>query len=103
MEGQPTPRHERDYRSERATEWCHCVSVVLGLRGVEVTRQVPMTQEQYDALNENIIPSLMRADMTEMATQMMGLALAFKWAGEPVQELPENVVSLDTHIGSRGA
>jgi len=68
-----------------------------------VTRQVPMTQEQYDALNEHIIPSLMRADLTEMATHMMGLALAYKWAGEPVQELPDNVVSLEQHSRRVGA
>ena len=68
-----------------------------------MNRQVPMTQEQYDALNEHIIPSLMRADLTEMATQMMGLALAFKWAGEPVEELPANVVSLEQHSRRVGA
>ena len=62
-----------------------------------------MTQKQYDALNEHIIPSLMRADLTEMATQMMGLALAFKWAAEPVEELPANVVSLEQHSRRVGA
>jgi len=60
-------------------------------------RMVPMTQEQYDALNEHVIPSLMRADLTEMATHLMGLALAFKWADEPVEPLPENVIQFDTY------
>lgn len=60
-------------------------------------RMVPMTQEQYDVLNEHVIPSLMRADLTEMASQMMALALAYKWATEPVTELPANVVQMDTY------
>ena len=58
-------------------------------------RMVPMSQEQYDVLNEHIIPSLMRAELTEMASQMMTLALAYKWASEPVVPLPENVVQLE--------
>jgi hypothetical protein len=60
-------------------------------------RMVPMSQAQYDALNEHIVPSLMRADLTEMATQMMTLALAYKWAGEPVPALPSNVVQFDSY------
>jgi hypothetical protein len=60
-------------------------------------RTVPMTEEQYDALNEHIIPSLMRAELTEMATHMMGLTLAYKWASEPVEPLPENVVEIDRY------
>ena len=58
-------------------------------------RMVPMSQEQYDARNDHIIPSLMRAELTEMASQMMTLALAYKWADEPVAPLPDNVVALD--------
>jgi len=57
-----------------------------------MNRMVPMSQEQYDVLNEHIIPSLMRADLTEMASQMMTLTLAYKWADEPVAPLPDNVV-----------
>ena len=60
-------------------------------------RMVPMTQEQYDALNDHVIPSLMRAELTEMATQMMALTLAFKWADEPLEPLPENVIQLDSY------
>ena len=60
-------------------------------------RQVPMTQEQYDVLNDHVIPSLMRAELTEMATQMMALTLAFKWADEPLVQLADNVVVLDSY------
>ena len=60
-----------------------------------MNRMVPMSQEQYDVLNEHIIPSLMRADLTEAASQMMTLALSYKWAAEPVAPLPDNVVALD--------
>ena len=58
-------------------------------------RMVPMSQAQYDLLDEHIIPSLMRADLTEAASQMMTLALAYKWAAEPITPLPDNVVALD--------
>ena len=61
-------------------------------------RMIPMTEEQYDVLNDHVIPSLMRAELTEMATQMMTLALAFKWAAEPIAPLPHNVVSLVDRI-----
>ena len=60
-------------------------------------RQVPMTQEQYDVLNDHVIPSLMRAELTEMATHLMALSLAYKWADEPVGVLPENVVQFDRY------
>ena len=53
-----------------------------------------MTQEQYDDLNDHIIPSLMRAGLNEMASRWMTTALQFKWADEPVDPLPENVVEL---------
>ena len=66
-------------------------------------RMVPMTQEQYDALDQHIIPSLMRANLDEMAAQMMGLALAFKWAAEPIAPLPENVVELHGYSKRVGA
>lgn len=56
---------------------------------------VLMSQAQYDLLNDHIIPSLMRADLTEAASQMMTLALAYKWAAEPIEPLPDNVVALD--------
>ena len=59
-----------------------------------MNRMVPMSQEQYDVLNEHIIPSLMRADLTEMASHLMTLALAYKWASEPITSLPDNVVAL---------
>jgi hypothetical protein len=62
-------------------------------------RLVPMSQPQYDALNDHIIPSLMRAELTEMASLMMTLALAYKWAAEPIKELPPNVYPLVTHAG----
>jgi hypothetical protein len=32
-----------------------------------------------------------------MATHMMTLALAYKWAGEPVPALPSNVVQFDSY------
>jgi hypothetical protein len=66
-------------------------------------RMVPMTQAQYDDLNDHIIPSLMRAEMTEMASHMMTLTLAYKWASEPVGELPENVVELHSYAKKVGA
>jgi len=62
-----------------------------------MNRLVPMSQEQYDVLNDHIIPSLMRADLTEAASQMMTLALAYKWASEPLVPLPDNVVELETY------
>jgi hypothetical protein len=66
-------------------------------------RMVPMSQAQYDVLDRHIIPSLMRAELTEEASQMMTLALAFKWAGEPVVALPENVVELHGYSRKVGA
>jgi hypothetical protein len=62
-----------------------------------------MSQAQYDALNEHIVPSLMRADLPEMASQMLKLALDFKWAGEPIVALPENVVELHGYSRKVGA
>ena len=66
-------------------------------------RMVPMTQEQYDALNEHVIPALMRAELNEMASHLMTLALTYKWSAEPVTEFPENVVALHSHSRKVGA
>jgi len=60
-------------------------------------RMVPMSQAQYDLLNDHIIPSLMRADLTEAASQMMTLALAYKWVDEPITPLPDNVVEFGSY------
>lgn len=64
---------------------------------------VPMTREQYDALNDHVIPSLMRAELTEMATHLMGLSLAYKWAAEPLESLPANVVQFEDYSRKVGA
>ena len=85
-------------------------------------RMVPMTQEQYDALNEHVIPALMRAELNEMASHLMTLALAYKWAAEPIGRvrdgalhwvdkdgtphsgpMPKNVVELHSHSRKVGA
>ena len=66
-------------------------------------RQVWMTREQYDDFNNHLIPSLMRAEMNEMASRLMLLSVQYKWADEPLRELPENVIELHSHSRKVGA
>lgn len=62
-------------------------------------RSVPMSAEQAETLNRVVIPALMRAGEDQRASQMMALALAWKFAPEPEGELPSNVYPLVKHAG----
>lgn len=66
-----------------------------------MSRLVPMTSEQAKILDEVVVPALMRAKDERRASEMMSLALAYRFTTDVEQERPSNVV--DLHKYSRKA
>jgi hypothetical protein len=59
-------------------------------------RDVPMSAEQARIIDEILVPTLMRGDETEMASHMMALALAWRFAPVEKRDLPQNVVPFES-------
>jgi hypothetical protein len=62
-------------------------------------KRIDVTQDQYDVLNEIVVPMLMRAKDERAAVAMMGLSLAYKFAQDLEPPLPSNVYPIVTHAG----
>ena len=69
-----------------------------GSAGMSDLRMVAMTAEQAAEI-DRYIELLMRGHMSERASTMMNLALAYKFARPQEPELPTNVYPIVRHAG----